>query len=501
MNTIVIAVCWALFSLAPIAAFGQQQKQTDWAKVHTLTAAAIDSMYSLHFASAEKLCDEVISMAPGDPRGHFFKAIGAYYQYVIARSSDAKNASYDRFMRLTQNVVKVCERLLDKNENDSKSMHYLGGILGYRGLAKFTNDELTSAIWDGKKGFDYLEKAVEIDSTNYDAKMGLGLFNYMISNAPSFVKPALALGGLSGDRIAGLKLLEAAAAKGIYTQTEAKSWLADFYASEENSTRANYHLAAIAKKYPANWWYHQRLGWLLLNQLRKAPEAIEQFALAKECALADNKPASVKNALYQLGVGYFYLGDFEKALQNFRPLLADTTYGFDNAANYYTGLITEIQGNRQEAVTFYKKAGGTGNVPELLKQPMTQYDIAAQKTDNYFRAGRYDDAISTAEATLADPKLPHDDARALLLYTCGRAYYEKGNFAKAQSQYEKALGLSITESPWLLPFASYRCGQACAKAGNTGKAKELFEKALDYDEFPQKEYLQRRVRIELARLK
>lgn len=501
MNSTLTVVGCTLFLLITTSASAQQQKQIDWGKVHTLTVAAIDSMYSLRFAAAEKLCDEVITMAPGDPRGHFFKAIGAYYQYVIARSSDSKNGSYDRFMRLTQNVVKVCERLLDKNENDSKSMHYLGGILGYRGLAKFTNDELTSAIWDGKKGFDYLERAVEADTSNYDAKMGLGLFNYMISNAPSYVKPALALGGLSGDRIAGLKLLEAAAAKGIYTQTEAKSWLADFYTSEENTTRANYHLSAIVKKYPANWWYHQRLGWLMLNQLRKAPEAIEQFALVKELAIADNKPASVINASYQMGVAYFYLGDFEKAMQNFRPLLADTTYGFDNAANYYAGVITEIKGNRQEALAFYTKAGATGNAPELLKQPMTRYDIAAQKVDNYFRAGRYDDAISTAETTLADPGLPHDDTQAQLLYTSGRAYHEKGNFAKAQSQYEKALGLSIKESPWLLPFTCYRCGQSCAKAGNTGKAKELFEKALDYDEFPQKEYLRRRVKIELARLK
>lgn len=481
------------------AANAQQQQIVDWAKVHSLTASAIDSLYSMKFMASEKICDELIGMAPGDPRGHFFKAMNAYYQYALNRGASVKGANYDRFMRLTQNVVKVCERLLDRNENDSKAMFYMGGILGYRGLAKFTNEELTSAMWDGKKGYDLLEKAIEADSANYDAKLGFGLFNYLISNAPSYLKPALKLAGLGGDRITGLKMLEAAAARGTYSQTEARSWLADFYSSEENTTRANLHLSALVKKYPVNWWYQQRYGWLLLNQLRRADDAVEHYARAQTAA-ADNKPSVVRNAVYYIGLARVYSGEYDKAAAQFRQLLGDTT-GFGEAANYYMGIIEEIAGNRKAALEFYEKAGNTGNAPQLLKTPMTKFEIAQQKADFSFRAGRYDAAITLAEATLADPALPNDDTRAQLLYTCGRAYNEKGNYTKANEQFEMALAVPVRESPWLQPFVCYRNGMCLAKAGNPAKAKEVFRKALEYDDFPQKEYLRRRVNIELARLK
>jgi hypothetical protein len=63
-------------------------------------------------------------------------------------------------------------------------MFYLGGIYGYRGIVRSQENQIVRALWDGRKGYSYLEDAIEANLNNHDAEMGLGMFNYFVSRIP-----------------------------------------------------------------------------------------------------------------------------------------------------------------------------------------------------------------------------------------------------------------------------------------------------------------------------
>lgn len=63
--------------LLPVGA-GVLNATTDWKLVHDRTVQAMQHLYDLEFREAEHACNDVIKLAPGDPRGHFFKAMTYY---------------------------------------------------------------------------------------------------------------------------------------------------------------------------------------------------------------------------------------------------------------------------------------------------------------------------------------------------------------------------------------------------------------------------------------
>ena len=180
----------------------QAQNQIDWNLVHSKTMESINALYNLDFQTSEKKCSETISLAPNDPRGHFFKAMIYYYRYTLVSNTEA---DYKKFVMLSQKTSEVCDKLLDQNEDNAKALFYKGGILGYRGLTKFNRKDITGAFWDGKEALSALNDALKLDPTNPDIQMGFGLFNYLITQAPSSIQPMLKAVGLKGDKSAGLK--------------------------------------------------------------------------------------------------------------------------------------------------------------------------------------------------------------------------------------------------------------------------------------------------------
>jgi hypothetical protein len=78
--------------------------------------------------------DSVSRMAPGDPRGPFFRAMTSFYLYGLNR----RPSDLERFFDESETVIDICERLIDRNERDVVAKFYLGGIMGYRD--RYLND-------------------------------------------------------------------------------------------------------------------------------------------------------------------------------------------------------------------------------------------------------------------------------------------------------------------------------------------------------------------------
>ncbi|MBL7999007.1 MAG: hypothetical protein JNL32_10265, partial [Candidatus Kapabacteria bacterium] len=299
-----------LFFLCVPSAWAQQT--IDWAKVHTLCIEMMNEMYNLRFPEAEQKAAAVIATAPSDPRGYFFRAMIHYYQCTFNQDEKGKKNDYSKFLGSAAKVETVCDQLLKYNENDSKAKFYKGGIVGYRGLLRFmSNEDLMKAVWDGRDAFNLLTEATEDDPNNADAQFGLGLFKYLLTQAPDWVKPYIKLAGLKGDRVQGLTMMEKAAVNGVYARSEARRWLSNFYAGlDPYKSRGAAHLKILADQYPQSWYLRQQLGRYYLGNLRNATDAIPQFQ--KLLALAPNARILSPNEVGSMACFYMALAQYYK---------------------------------------------------------------------------------------------------------------------------------------------------------------------------------------------
>ncbi|MBL7990566.1 MAG: DUF3808 domain-containing protein [Candidatus Kapabacteria bacterium] len=472
----------------------------DWTNVHNTTAAAITELYNLRFSEAEQKCNEIIGMAPGEPRGHFYKAMVYFYRYRIMQNK----ADYLRFLQLTQNTISVCENILKTNSNDSKALFYIGGAYGYRGIIRaFSPPEertksLMQAIWDGKKGYDYLNDAVKSDPNNADAQMGFGLFNCLISSAPAFIKPAIRLAGFSTDRNLGMKQLENAAAHGVYTRPEAAYWLSTFYAEqEETSPRALWHLKNLMAQFPANNWYRITTAQIYLNTLRKPDEAIP--FLQPVANQTTDKNAQTR-AILLTGAASLYKLKFSEAVQWLQKCVAlGADSGAVRNALYLQGLISEMEGNRAQATQFYQKSLPYKASEDLLKSPLTAEQALLRRISLGFRGSEYAAVIRLADELLKKQQLNADiRGRALLL--SARSYAEQSDHTQAEQRLLQTVAVQPEEDKSLLPSAYYRLGATQAKLGKKNEAKQNLEKALSFKDYDEEDALRRSVNRELARL-
>jgi tetratricopeptide (TPR) repeat protein len=512
MYTNLIIACFALFFTIVECSLLQAQSQTspsaprqitqvEWEQVHTLTVAAMNELYNLRFSEGEQRCNEVIKLAPRDPRGHFFRAVVYYYRNFVYR----EKSDYERFLSLSARAIQVCEAILKDNPKDSKAMFYMGGLEGYRGLLYANNQELSKAVWEAKKGYDRLKEALEADPNNVDAQMGLGLFSYMISLAPQFLQPALKLAGLKGDRIGGLKMLENVAAKGVYARYEAMFWLSNFYRGdyEQQYERAAYHLDNLMKQFPANDFYQNSYGTLLLNNLRKADKAITQFqsVVAKAQSGTQVNAIALGVTYLRLGTAFMYKNKFLEAEQWLQKCLAhnaDTAQIRD--ANASLGLCKELQGLRSAAVPYYQKSLGSSTSAERIKKPLTPHEIMLTKQAFLFNAGEYDASAALGEQVISSQNVAAS-VRAQAQYWQGRAAFEKGDFTKAEERLFAASTVTIADESWFAPQVQYRLGLAQVKLGKKAEAKGHFEQALTHNNYRNEDFVKKLIQKELARLK
>lgn len=482
--------------LMPVIGFAQSASSPDWEKIHVMTTEGIDALYDFKFKEAEAKFDNVIQEMPQDPRGYFFKAMIYHYRYHMLEV----NADYEKFISLSDTVIDVAEEVLDRDENNSNAMFYLGGIYGYRGLILQDKENILKAVWDGKKGYGYLEDAIEINPQNYDAYLGLGLYNYLASRIPKFWHWIISLIGFDPDGLKGKQQLTLVATKGVYTRYEAKWWLSQIYNWERQPEKAFKYLSELATSFPDNPFYTQNYGEVLVNQQHRADEAIPWL----EKAINTNNPDAERFATlgyYRLGHAYRFKNEFPKAIELYKKFISTTTIDTlrKRYAHFLTGLCYEMLGDRASAIPYYEIASNYPDAQALLKEPMSDFQKSLETMNNHFAAGYFDLGSKTSSELLSRQNIT-DDQRSDILFSVGGFYYDRKDYAGAESTYTKVLSLNIQKDKSRLPNTHFELGRIYLKMEKKDLAKREFKTVLEYKDYEGEKYLRDRAEEEIDKL-
>ncbi len=367
-----------------------------------------------------------------------------------------------------------------------------------------------SEIKDGNKALTFV---VEKNSQYYDAYLGLGLYNYIISMVPRKLQWLTTLLGYSGDRDEGRRDLQIASEKGTYTNTEAKFYLTLLaWREEDYSTAETYanQLTSAFPESPATW-----MVWgLLLTQQDKLPQAIEAYEKSLQFNQGKESEAVNKTVNGALGNAYFRMNNFPKAVESMKKYMSYVTKDdMYNNRLYTLGVSLELLGSKVEALQYYGQ-GRTDFTNDnewerywlrklnfRASHPITFVDSLLIIADNDRAAGKSDEAIDiykTLNSSL--DQVFSDDINAQINYGLGLVYFKQKDYNNALEQFRKNTGLNPAEEKWLVPEAYFQVGRCLLRLGNEQEARVNFQKAddIDYD-YDFKGAMDNKIRHELSK--
>jgi tetratricopeptide (TPR) repeat protein len=383
MNRLYLILFLGLFLRCPLEA----QVNPDTA-FDAVAKRGIDEVYNLEFERADSDFTQLVRLNPNRPVGHFFSAMVLWWRIMI----DLDNEQYDNeFFTALDNVIEMCDSILDKNENDVDAIFFKGGAIGFKGRLKFHRDDYLAAANAGRKALPLVQEAIDLAPRNYDILLGAGMYNYYADVIPQeypFLKPVL-LFIPPGDKKKGIEQLKLASQKGRYASVEAAYFLMQLYFYyEKDYTQALEIARRLHDRYPNNMLFHKFLGrcYVLTNNWQMVHQAFGDVVARVQMGQRGYNAVAEREAEYYLGQYDMNVRQFDNALNHFfrcdelsRTLDRSGPSGFMVMSNVRIGNVFDMQGKRAFAIKQYQKVsawkdykGSVSMAEQFIKTPYAQ---------------------------------------------------------------------------------------------------------------------------------
>ena len=175
----------------------------------------IDFTINTQFDSAQQIIDEHFASGDSSLAVYFYQASILNSKMTHFENEDG----LDQFLEILNKIITESTLQLNINGllNDSskaKLYFYRGSAYGYLAYAQGKNGQWLKALDNGMASIDDLEKSVQIDSTLYDAYLGIGVYYYWRSTK---LKYMLWLPFVPDMRDEGINQIKLAIEKGRYS--------------------------------------------------------------------------------------------------------------------------------------------------------------------------------------------------------------------------------------------------------------------------------------------
>lgn len=413
-----------------------------------LIKAGKTEIYHFRFDRALQIFKQVQEKYPDYPHGYFYEC----YITAILFSQDKSNSKIDSLLHSTvDKSIKVAQSFRKKMGDTPEADYYLGLSHGVLGIYHVLNHSYLNAYIHGRKGKNYLESAVKLDSTYYDAYLGLGIFHYYVDLLPGIIKFFAKILGFSGDREKGIREILLTANKGKNFKIEAQFAYASLrYFLEGEQFEGLNIFKKLKKKFPKNpavtllIGYHYRRNGRVQRAIPYFEEVPNDFS--------ESLPQITVMKYYNLGVCYFRLNNFDLAEKYFNRLmdnkLRKSSY-YRAALAYYKGLLAAMRSDYPVAEYYLRMIHNTKDMQYWFNSSRIFVDHPVDSIMVRFITAENDVFTSNyrnAEAEVGDlmnmmknhpNQIKNPDLIYLIYDLEARLYFRKGRVTKAKSVYVK----------------------------------------------------------------
>lgn len=212
--------------------------------------------YQERYEDARKEFEKLIRGDPESPAGYFYLAglLGLYMNDFSTLSTE------EEFLFNIEKAVEKAEKWIMKSHT-SFSPHpslawayfYMGGSYGYRAYHHYQKRAYLRSFNDTLKAFESFKKSLELDSTLYDAYMGMGGYHYFMSE----IWGVFPFVGKEPEE--GIREVRLAMEKGRYSRIAAKNGLILLLLREKQYPSALQLSLELIGEYPNN----RTFNWIL----------------------------------------------------------------------------------------------------------------------------------------------------------------------------------------------------------------------------------------------
>lgn len=321
---------------------------------------ATDLMLNLDADAAEGECQRLLALPEGEVAGRFCLAM---VTLTRAEDKDDPAPELDRFLAQAGTAISAAEALERSQPTDAEVKLLLGLAQGSKALVDGGRKNYLSAFQAIREAHRRFEEALQLDPNLIDAYYGLGVYNYALGRLPALLRPLVSIALPAGDGTHGLEEIERVGEQGTYLKMTARVALLHLFAGTEQKYTEAVRLGLdLLSRYPGNVDLYFATS-NAASELGRTDEALE---IARRVArnMTEGRPhfgpdlAARYNQL--LGKIYMDRGENATALAFFKRAIeapAPPRYRWVTAwAWTRSGMIYDLQGEREEAVRRYRKA-------------------------------------------------------------------------------------------------------------------------------------------------
>ena len=272
------------------------------------------------FAGAKLAFQQLIEEFPDQPYGYFY--LGATMQAEMLDLEDF--SEIDSFKTLMKTTIDLAGAKQEIHKDDPWPLFAEGCAHLYHSFMDSKTGKMWGAYRNAVKGTNRLVKAIELDSTFYDAYLGVGSYRYWKSAKG---KMLTWLPFISDEREKGLKMVEVAVEKGRFSRLVAKDQLAWILLHRQDYERALQMALENHQEYPESRFFM----WTLVEIYYKSGKTQDAYNLYEKLlkivqGIPDNNHYNEMTCLLRMAEISCSGGDYKTAsllLENFFRLELD----------------------------------------------------------------------------------------------------------------------------------------------------------------------------------
>lgn len=280
-------------------------------------------------------------------------------------------------------AILLSEARLQQNPNDTAALYAQGVAYGLRSNYHFlVHKAWIEALRDATTSRHAHNRVSELDSSNIDARLMQGVYDYVIGSLSPLWRTLGFLAGYVGDRNRGIDTLRLVSEKGTNNRTDATVILCAILRRERRPQETVPYILDLIQKYPRNYLLRLELVQMYgeFGEKDKALAVISQVDQLKRARASGYERVPETTIEYTRGNLLFWYNDLDRALADIKAVTANANTIDLNTGVYAwlrLGQIYDLKGNRKEAVRAYNQtmvfAPGSDAANEAQNYALNRY--------------------------------------------------------------------------------------------------------------------------------
>jgi tetratricopeptide (TPR) repeat protein len=272
------------------------------------TKAGLDAQYVLQYDTAIASFKKTLERRPDDPFAinHLLQAVMlkelfrlnaldttlyADNGFLTGKPLPGDPTAKKQILDLADQAISICDARLKKSPNDVDALYARGVSRGLKlTYIALVDKSFWSSLRNAISSRNDHDKVLELEPGYTDAKLVVGVHNYIVGSMPLAARIMAGVVGIHGDKKKGIEYLREVAANNVETRVDARVALALFLRREAEYKDALTVMKELTEQYPRNFIFALETG-NLLKDAGMGEQAVEQYATVVKNDLAGVYPA------------------------------------------------------------------------------------------------------------------------------------------------------------------------------------------------------------------